>query len=473
MQTDNILTAIDTSLTQNADWPELIPIEQTAELPAFPVHCLGDIADYISACAESFSVPTAMPATAALATIAASVMGKAVVRPKRDWTEPLQLYIWAMAENGQLKSPIFKEVSSPIKDFEAELQEAKAPEIRQVKTQRAILEKKRAEAINAGDDEAFRIDEELAELPDGNFPRLLADNTTSEKLAHLMQQNSERIALFSAESEVIQNICGKYSQGRPDSVLHLKGWSSDSVVVDRLSREPINMRSPSLSMFLCIQPTVLQNLQHKQYFQEVGLLPRFLFAVCEGAGQGEFDSPDVPHTLRENWRYQLRRLLQWNPEEIIELKIEGQARDVFRDFFNDYRSRIENSEEALIGWRRKLRGQVLRIAAGLSLFHGESEIIPDYLIAAIEIAEWFEHHTKAAYGLLEVDEELKLSQRIVKFITGLQESFFTRRSLQQWIKNGKVTSSDLETPLMDLSERGYIRKISDRPETYAVNQALR
>ena len=64
------------------------------KVPQFPVNALPkDIADYVCAVAESTQTPVDVAASAALSVLSIGMQGKYVIRPKPDWTEPVNTFI--------------------------------------------------------------------------------------------------------------------------------------------------------------------------------------------------------------------------------------------------------------------------------------------------------------------------------------------------------------------------------------------
>ncbi|WP_425466834.1 DUF3987 domain-containing protein [Peribacillus cavernae] len=70
------------------------------------------------------------------------------------------------------------------------------------------------------------------------LPRLITEDVTPEKLADLMAENNEKMALLSAEGGGIFNImAGRYaSDGKANLEIFLKGFSGDYCAVDRIGR---------------------------------------------------------------------------------------------------------------------------------------------------------------------------------------------------------------------------------------------
>lgn len=445
-----------------SDWNEIVPLNDNTELPPFPTDILPqDMAEYIRAVATAYHCPEDMPAMLLMAITATAIQGKVVIRPQQKWIEQASLYIMVLMESGQRKSPVFKEMLRPLKEFERQVQQYQSAALIENQTARELLEKERKAAINSLEKErALEIDKELSDLPELYEYRLTVDNATSEKLAILLKENPQGLGLFAPEADAIENIAGKYSSGRSDCKIYLRAFSGDGFAYDRIGRASIIVDNPALSIGLCVQPTVLENLQHKREFREVGLLPRFLFAVPEPLNTNEpFSKPDMPQELQDFYDRTITGLLTlWQGQtERAEIVLSPEAESVFSKYFESFR----NPQDGLTEWRSKLRGQVLRIAASLSFLDGEYYSIGEKAISgAILLADYLEAHARAAYGLLEADPEAKTAHKIIDWIIRkdlmeFKSSELQKVALDKWADVKKA--SDLEPALQLLAERNYIR----------------
>ena len=74
-----------------------------------------------------------------------------------------------------------------------------------------------------------------------------------------MHQNHECMAIISTEGGVFDMISGRYDR-KPNMDIYLKGYSGDSLNVDRKGRESEHIDHPTLTMALTIQPTILDEI---------------------------------------------------------------------------------------------------------------------------------------------------------------------------------------------------------------------
>ena len=145
------------------------------------------------------------------------------------------------------------------------------------------------------------------------LPRMLAEDSTPERLAGLLAEQDGRMGVFSAEGgDVFAIMAGRYaSSGEPNIGVYLKGHSGDSLRVDRQHRAPVFVSKPALTICFALQPFVIEGLAEQRGFRGMGLLARFLYAIPENTvGQRDVDPPTVPKIIQCDYHDQLTNLLK-------------------------------------------------------------------------------------------------------------------------------------------------------------------
>ncbi|MGE4286941.1 MAG: YfjI family protein [Phycisphaerae bacterium] len=470
---DTVTTNLDRDAQENGcfatDWPNIIPIEETPTLPIFPLEALGELAPLISGIAESYNVTPALPAGVCLAVIAAAVLGRYDIAFKPGWTDQLSLYMLIVAESGGKKSTILKLLTEPLVKYERELQENNRLKIKNRKTEREALEKRRKACIDKGEtEEACTLDKELLNKPELFEPRLLAADATPEKLALLMSQNQGKMAIFTAEDDPVQQMAGKYRDGKVDCNLILQAFTGDSITQDRIGRDNVKIDHPALTICLCVQPVVLKKLD-SEYFTDKGLLPRFTFLYCPGRATFNWEAPELETELKWNFFNKIEELLRADnkTESKAVIRFSPEATEVLRKFCEDY----QEQEGSLRTWQVRHRARVGMLAAILELYHSGSETVSaERMEQAVILADYLEKHAAAVYGISTDAQEESLDRRIIKWITEVNDNrYFQKRELWQWIKGNGLTASDVYRRLPEIEERGYIRQSSENDKKYEVN----
>src|SRR5439155_9628523 len=76
---------------------------------------------FVDALTYSFQVPRDLPAMLTLGALSVALGGKFIVRPRRDYIEPVNLYLAVALPPGERKSGVKRMVCAPIDQMEREL----------------------------------------------------------------------------------------------------------------------------------------------------------------------------------------------------------------------------------------------------------------------------------------------------------------------------------------------------------------
>jgi hypothetical protein len=212
---------------------------------------------------------------------------------------------------GARKTTVFAHLTAPLEEYEAEEVARLKPEVAAAQARYKIAEerlrKAQTLAAKAGPEnrakleaEAEDLARELAEMVVRELPRLLADDTSPERLATLLRDQGGRMGVMSPEGGVFDLMAGRYSgNGTPNFDLYLKGHAGDTLRVDRVGRPAEFVRSPALTLGLAIQPDVLRGLADRPGFRGRGLLGRFAYSLPANLlGHRIVNPPEVPQPIR-------------------------------------------------------------------------------------------------------------------------------------------------------------------------------
>lgn len=458
------------SVTDNQGWEAPLPFDEI-NTPAFPVDSLpGPLSDFVECLAESTQTPEEMAGTLSLGVLSTAFQRKYTAEVTPDWREPLCLYTAVVAPPGERKSSVINALNKPIYEYEMETREAQAVEIEQNKTERALLEKALEAAKNSAAkskssfeesrEEAMSLSAQLAEFKDLHPFRLLADDTTPEKLVEIMDTQGGCITVCSAEGGVFDSMSGRYEKGANFDV-YLKGHAGDPITVDRIGRRGNRIDEPRLSMILTIQPDVLNGLMGNSAFRGRGLCGRFLYAVCKSkVGHRAVSPQPVPDSIRAQYRDFVRRILSIPGEGIIRL---SQEADEVRKSYQEYiEQKLGNEWESMRDWGGKLTGEVVRIAA---LMHAaecmgdptQAPISAETMSGATRLGEFFSAHAEAAYQLMGADETTADAKYLLRRIKSDGRLELSKRDLHQKCRGKFRRVEDMAPALQVLSDMRYVR----------------
>ena len=351
-------------------WDYPVPLEKSSP-PIFPVEALPEPGKQIvKAVATSVQVDVALPASAYLGMLSLGCQRLVQVQPRKGWKEETALWILAVAGISEKKSPILRLMLKPVYDFEREIRKSASSEVAKLKAKRDALEaryaKLKAEAGKGGlnDNSEFeQIADELLSFPIPALPRMIADNSTEEKLGVLMQQNGERMMIASTEPTLFDQIAGSRDR-KPLLDIYLKAFTGDPMIVDRITRENVTLERPQLSLLITAQPDAVQGVLSNKRLEGRGVLSRFLYAPCLPlAGSRSYDAPPLSDKALEQYSFHVKSHLSQKAERVLTL---SQEADLFLgNYYHEIEERLAPGKDLgeMTGWAGKQIGNTLRLSA--------------------------------------------------------------------------------------------------------------
>lgn len=483
------------------EWGEVIPLP-AMEVPPFPIEVLPDwLRQYAEEVALSTQTPVDLAGCLCLAILSLCCAKKAIVEPKQGWQEPLNIYTLIGMESGSGKSPVFRRLTEPIFDFEDEVNRELEPKIEEAKQEYEMLERKRqkamGEVINGkpgqkkqeAEREVSECTEAITTFQVPTLVRYIANDVTPEKLAVLMEENGERIALLDSEGGIFETFAGRYNDKTANIELALKAHEGGSVKVDRKNSPPLSLRHPALTIGLTVQPSVIRGLMQKDGFRDRGFLARFLYSMPETkVGYREFNSVGVRESLEEAYQERIKALLNAPiPQRPAVFVFSPEAFMRWSKFWKEVENQLREQQplHGIQDWGGKYRGAVARLAGLLHIadkLSFEKHTIPlETLERAIRLGEYFKAHTLAVFSEMGLAGNSEACRTILQWIERDRRETFTRRELFRALEYRFHKVDALTDPLTLLEERGYIREketfraktVGRKPSpTYEVNPAL-
>lgn len=425
-------------------------------LPAFPIEALPEpIRDYVVALAESTQTPVDMAATSSIAVLSVCLQSKFRIKAKDDWSEPLNTFVLNIMEPSERKSAVENAMVRPINIYEAEQNSAKAADIEKSKTGKQILEQRQKALISQAVkgkvemSEVDKVSEELASFKEEKPLKLYVDDITTEKLTSVLADNDGRAAILSTEGGIFDTLAGIYTKNVNIDVI-LKGYSGDSIRVDRIGRQSESVMTPALTMLLMAQPSVLSGLMGNGTFRGRGLTARFLYCIpVSKVGSRRYRSQSVPMDVYSDYENRIRNMLEDEYEKEPKLITLSQEADVMIENFAEELEPMLKTEFADISdWAGKLVGNVLRIAGLLcrasvyrchDFLAGVEELIvsEEIMQNAIRIGKYFIEYARAAFSLMGADETIKQSRYVLNAIKNAGLVEVTRRDVQRLCRSFK------------------------------------
>lgn len=478
MTDDNVFQYSEQELVEGSGgqhWPGPIPLNQKPAVPAFPVSALPPvIADFATALAEDTQTPVDMSAAVALGTLAACVSGRATIKPKPSWTEPLGLYVVVAMDPGNMKSTVFRLTTAPLRQVEQDLIETARPVITQAEADKELKEgtlaRLKKSATNSTDpivyDEYLQAAQEAAEATVPPLPRIIAEDATPEAIASLAAAQGGRLTIASAEGGIFDIFAGRYSSGIPNLDVLLKGHAGDAVTVDRKGRESEHIDSLTLTFILTVQPSVLRQIGQTPVEKSRGELERFLYVVPESfVGHRAIDPDPIPEHVSAAFNDRVQALARRfaDQDNTVELTLTPEAVAQFREVRAKNEKRLQRDgvlgSLRVKGWGSKLSGAVARIAGILHLADGRpgTEVSADLIEAADRIGDYFTVHALAAFDLMDSRGSNALAEDLLSVIRRHTLTEFSARDLMVKTSRSKFKKAeDLAEPIETLVDHGWL-----------------
>ncbi len=468
--------------TKNKPWEKLKPFDEHT-LPSFPIHSLPSwLREYCQAVSIATQTPIDLPAILSLPVSCTALQKRYAVCMRQGWLEQLALFVAAVLNSGERKSPVFSLMVEPIEEYEQLEVDRLAPLVAEKQNKRRILEEKlktlqskaskaEPEEAAAKEQEAATIARELVELNIPSLPKLVVDDVSPEQLASILAQQGGRLSVLSGEGGIFDIMAGRYSQsGQANFEVFLKGYSGDTLRVDRVGRPPEYVKEPALSVGLTIQPEVLEGLFEKPGFRGRGLLARFFFILPNSiVGFRDNNPPPIDDSMRAIYNTNIKKMLSLSNGEEGKPKVLALSREaelLSNKFAEWLEPKLRDAEELHLirDWSAKLHGGVGRIAGILHLSEHIDNPRPDdtrisgqTFQAAIEIGKYLIEHAKAAFIEMGTNIEHSDGKYLVNIIKKEECKFFSKQELWQKAKGKFKRAERMDKALDLLCDHNFIR----------------
>ena len=369
-------------------------------------------------------------------------------------------------------------MTKPLNEYEAEYNSRNAAELEASKMNKRILEKRqraledKAAKGKADSGELEQLARQIASYKERTPLRLYVDDITTEKLNSVLADGNGKAAIISAEGGIFDMLSGIYSKNVNIDVM-LKGYSGDSIRVDRVGRNSESIMNPALTILLTVQPNVLSEVMQNGTFRGRGLTARFLYCMPTSlVGRRRFHTTPIPQEVSSAYERLIKNLLEDEQSATPEMiTLSAEAETLLECFSNEVEGKLKTEYADIADWAGKLVGGVLRIAGILCrasvmrcydfLSANDALVVSEEVMQnAIIIGRYFAEHSKAAFSRMGVDERMKQSKYVLSAIVknGLAE--FSRRDIMRLCRSFK-TAEELQPILNHLTEYGYIAPKGD------------
>ena len=441
--------------------------------PAFPTDVFPPpIEDFVLQAATMFPCPPDFIAVPLLVALGAAIGRTRIVTPKDDWHGSARLWAAIVAKPGELKSPALDIVSTWLRKQQAEYdvdyrEEKKEYERALIEREIALKRWKESKAKNKLTEAEKR--DGPPEKPDPPAIRKsIVTDLTMEVLGKILEDNPRGVVLWADELSGWTQGIGQYKQhGGADRKHWLSIWSHQQLTVDRLTRDPLSVPRPFVSVVGGIQPESLKDLDPEQGMRD-GFIHRILMVEPEPV-EIRYSRATISQEAMRTMENVFGALhaLEPDKEKLKEGKYEPQTLDLAEDaeleletWFNQHCREPQHSDfpPLMEGPWAKLRGYSLSLALILALAENPqaTRIERAPMMGAISLIEgYFKPHLMHVYQRMTNRKRTPFSQCRDAILRALGQGVHAYKDLRQAI-GGRFEGNLVKSVLEDLIDAGEI-----------------
>jgi hypothetical protein len=480
-------------------WQPPIPLNTIPEAESFPLWTLPEsLQRFVTEAAGALNCPQDFVAVPMLALAGGAIGNTRRVAITRSHQQGACLFAVCVGRPGSAKSPALNLVVEPLEAAE-----------RRYRSEWDMAMKlwKKEEPDERGDPPIQR--------------RTLLSDTTTEKMADLLNENARGLMMVRDEAAAIVTGQNQYKGGKGhDRQVYLQLWAQAAIRVDRKNGlkdgAPVIVYRPFVGIIGGIQPSVVDGLRRGEgrgtSLLDDGFLDRFLFNYPPDVrAVGERWREVSPEAVAA-WTGAVERLLLlgmvgertgprvqasvFTPPAEDEkcrpfvLRLDADGRVAWQRFTDRHAAELNDTEfpDYLRGPWSKLLGYCGRLALILHCLRwacGDQD--PVYAVdpvdgvsmgAAARLIDYFKSHARKLYAALDADPRIAQARKVLQCLArNPKMSTFTRRDLYQHLRKTFKKPEGLDAPLRLLVEYRYIRPVGGErqgrpgpaPERYEIS----
>lgn len=293
--------------------------------------------------------------------------------------------------------------------------------------------------VNAFEDykkqlDIYEINEQLSkkekesseQIPKPFYFQYLLNDYTPEALYNVHTVNNRGICIYRDELKGWLDDFGRYSKSGEQSTM-LSTYYRQPMQINRASKEPINIKKPSIYVSGGIQPDVLKDLA-KDSRAENGFLSRIMFAYPDEDEKQFYSNKKLSLETLNNYHKYLN--IFTSIQETVTLSLSAEAEALYSKWFN---KNVELSNKESKGYLKGVYGKLdvisLRLAIvvqGMDLGCNQNtspNISPQSMQTAIDLTEYFRATALKVYHKIFIDSAPKMNKKeVVRFCKSLGAS---------------------------------------------------
>lgn len=477
------------------DWPEPRPLPvrgDIGEAAPFPMDLLpAPLQAAAREVARFVKAPEASAALVGIGALATAIGKRALVVERPGLAHHPALFLVGIAPSGERKSPVFRAMTRPLKDWTEAQGEQWEADTRRAKARNTAIDaaltaaKGKAKGKAADVDAAARDIEALEQQrePVPPYPRLFTTDATEQRLFQLMHDRDGAFAVLSGEGRpVFDAIAGKYSgDGRTGDGIYLAGVSGDTITRDRVGGEsgPEDrvIPRPCLTVCVLVQPDKYLEAATHPALRASGALARIWPVWLPSRVGQRIEAPDeagLNDLAMQPFTALVRRLLDHTPPDDPETGRPAPHRASLSPEAAEARRLFHNAAEAMMGEGGELAdvadiaskaiSQTAKLAIILHLAASpeviarpSSQIDAATWAAAQTIGTWFLTEAVRVQRLADEDPALDAARRVLRWLKTEARATVTTSDLMTIGPRPRPKARQAAETLDNLEDLGWLR----------------
>lgn len=466
--------------SESSHWSSSIKPENTNTLPTWPNNVLPRALEHY--CKQLSSVtetPPELSTLMSLAMVAACAQKRFKLRVNNEYYEQLCIWVAVALKPGNRKSEVLSKLRQPIVDWEQDQlvkmkDKAQFCRIRNEVADEQVKNLKKSLG-RASNNDVDQIVGKIAVLESKkerirSAPRLWTADVTPEKIASIMAENDEAIAVISDEGGIFDLLNGRYNNNIPNLDTFLQGFSGSSIRIDRASGETISLNSPRITMALTPQPSVLKSIGSNSNFRGRGLLGRFAFVLPKSPlGYRALGKATINKEAYEEYRGLLFSILNFpnNHEStgLIDLYFSESAYVSWIEHAREFEPKLRDDGlfAELTDWGGKYPGLVARISGLIHIATTRDvfEVGSESVNKAIEIGKFLQAHALHTFFDMRKSEFEIQKEKVLAWIKSDNKESFTFRDCFAKFQSLLKKTENLQCILREFQDLGLLREVNE------------
>ena len=378
----------------------------------YPILALpSGLRDVVLELHEHTQAPYALIAGSVLGAVSLACQDKLNMERLPGLVSPVSLYMVTVAESGERKTTVDRQVNQDFPDFEEAQAALLAPEIKNYEAKKLAWEEEQkglAQAIRKAAKNQEPTGDLVGELQQlqtrepvkPKVPKLVLQNATPEAIARSLHENWPSVGLFSDEGA---NIFDSRAMGHLGMYNTL--WDGQPYHVDRVTQPSYTLRGVRLSLSIMVQPSVLQKFLAGKGDQVrgIGLAARCLIAwPASTQGTRFITNPGASFYHLPRFHARIAAILrQALGQPMATLKFDPAAQKSWTDFANYVESHLGQAQSLsdIRDCAAKIADIAARVAALFHYFEGrEGDVGVETINQAIQVCLWHLGEFKRLFG---------------------------------------------------------------------------